>query len=202
MDKYELYHIHKNDGHNKLWEENKIIKVSDNFKSNMAKRYNDFSTCIKLESGMEINFYDYMLGLVGTGEIFTLNKNEIMALSDRAYQISYYANFFKRESALEKYRLDKFNSLPSRLHSVYLTDEDGIGYWTEILGGNDYSLFRVEATGNIFKTNEELLPNEVLSYADVYDNSYNYWHPKFNKLSKYKNEYLVQGSVKVLEKIR
>ena len=95
-----------------------------------------------------------------------------------------------------------YNNLPSRLHSVYLTDEDGIDYWTEILGSNNYSLFRVEATGNIFKTNEELLPNEVLSYADVYDNSYNYWHPKFNKLSKNKNEYLVQGSVKVLEKIR
>ena len=48
---------------------------------------------------------------------------------------------FKRETALENYRKNNFNFLPSRLHSIYLTDEKGVSYWIDALDAKDYDLF-------------------------------------------------------------
>lgn len=97
---------------------------------------------------------------------------------------------------------NNFNFLPSRLHSIYLTDEKGVSYWIDALDAKDYDLCRVEVTGNIFKTNEQLLPDETLSYKDAYENSFNYWHPNFKKVPDNTNEYLVNGKIKILEKIK
>ena len=109
---------------------------------------------------------------------------------------------FKRETALENYRKDNVSTLPSRLHTIYLTDEKGVDYWINALQTNNYKLYRVEASGEIFKTNEQLIPDEELSYKDVYESAYNYWHPNFKHVPDYTNEYLVKGKVKVLEKIK
>ena len=111
-------------------------------------------------------------------------------------------NMFKRETALENYRKDNVSTLPSRLHTIYLTDEKGVDYWVNALQTNNYKLYRVEASGEIFKTNEQLIPDEELSYKDVYESAYNYWHPNFKHVPDYTNEYLVKGKVKVLEKIK
>ena len=118
-----------------------------------------------------------------------------------AYQISFRSNEFKRENALENFRLNKFSNLPSRLHSVYLTDEKGIDTWIEKFGNAKLTLYRVEAEGTIFKTNEQLIPDERLTYQEAYDASYRYWNPNFKKVPENTNEYLAQGKIKVLEKI-
>ena len=129
--------------------------------------------------------------------------NEIINdLVDYSYQISFYSSMFKRETALEHYRICKYSNLPSRLHSIYLTDELGIGSWIKKLGIDNLELYRVEAEGNIFKTSEFFIPNETLSYEDTYNQSYHYWNPNFKKAPLDANEYLVQGNIKVLEKIK
>ena len=50
----------------------------------------------------------------------------IKNIIDYSYRISFNANSFKRETVLENYRKDNASTKPSRLHSIYLTDEKGI----------------------------------------------------------------------------
>ena len=95
--------------------------------------------------------------------------------------------------------------MPSRLHSIYLCDEDGLEYWTDIISKNrkeEIEVFKVLANGKIFKTNEQLLPNEGFSYEEAYNSAFSYWHPKFKDVPNYTNEYLMQGTVKVLSKLK
>lgn len=210
MEKQELYHIHKiegNDNKGKVWNENKEIIVDDKFKNGMLKRYNDFTTKMRASNSegsiVDINIHDYLANVLfalNSGRKFS--KQELEEILKLSYHASYYGNMFKRETALENYRKDNVNMLPSRLHTVYLTDEKGIEYWINALQTNNYHLYRVEATGDIFKTNEQLIPYETLSYSDAYESAYNYWHPNFKKVPDNTNEYLVKGKVKVLEKIK
>lgn len=202
-DKMELYHIHKHNNYDKLWKPYREITVSENFKSIMSKRYNDFTTSMIIEEDQNkilLNFHDYLLTLLSSKT--QINRQEFQKILQIAYQTSYFSNMFKRETALENYRKNNFNFLPSRLHSIYLTDEKGVPYWIDALDAKDYDLCRVEVTGNIFKTNEQLLPDETLSYKDAYENSFNYWHPNFKKVPDNTNEYLVNGKIKILEKIK
>lgn len=73
---------------------------------------------------------------------------------------------------------------------------------TIIKQNKEAAIFKVLATGTIFKTNEQLLPSENSTYGESYNVSFKYWNPKFKNLSNYTNEYLVQGKVKILEKLR
>lgn len=120
---------------------------------------------------------------------------------DKQELFSFRSNEFKRENSLENFRLNKFSNLPSRLHSVYLTDEKGIDTWIEKFGNAKLTLYRVEEEGTIFKTNEQLIPDERLTYQEAYDAFYRYWNPNFKKVPENTNEYLAQGKIKVLEKI-
>lgn len=199
MEKQELYHIHKKGFHDKIWHKSALINIRENFKNGMYRRFNDFTVAIPVEEYANINLYDLILLLKQTNE---LDMETMYQLIDYAYRITFNANQFKRENALENYRKDNCTTKPSRLHSVYLTDEAGIDSWIRKLGVEDIELFRVEAEGKIFKTNEIFIPDENLNYSEVYEASYNYWNPNFKKAPKDSNEYLVQGKIKVLEKIR
>lgn len=200
MDKMELYHIHKLGKYDRMWHESAVIDIKENFKSVSYDRYQNFTTALPIEGGGSINLYDFIIHLISTNQLNEEIKDEIIKYS---YEISYYASVFKRETALENYRKDKQYKHPSRLHSLYLTDEKGIESWIQKIGadGKDIELFRVEAEGNIFKTSEIFIPDETLPYEDAYQNSYYYWNPNFKKAPEDCNEYLVQGKVKVLERI-
>jgi len=164
----------------------------------MYRRFQNFTTGIPIEDGGEINLWN----LISLAKMNGMEREMYQDLIDYAFRISFNANYFKRESALENYRKDKVSMLPSRLHSVYLTDEKGIDAWIEKLAVENIELFRVVAEGNIFKTSEIFIPDETLSYEKTYDAAYDYWHPNFKKAPDDANEYLVQGKIKVLEKIR
>lgn len=197
MEKMELYHLHKKGNHDKLWHEKSTIKINENFKNAMYQRYQNFSTGIPIEGGGYINLYDLILAMKQNN----LTSEIVNNLINYSYHISFYASEFKRETALENYRLHKNYTYPSRLHSIYLTDELGIESWCKKLGGN-LELFRVEVEGNIFKTSEFFIPDETLSYEQAFNESFHYWNPNFKKAPNDANEYLIQGNIKVLEKIR
>ena len=44
---------------------------------------------------------------------------------------------------------------------------------------NGFDAYKVLVTGKIFKTNEQLLPDEEANYGDDYNQAFKYWHPKF-----------------------
>lgn len=207
METMELYHIHKKNKYDKKWNVGNTLVVSEKFENDMFRRYNNFGTTVPVDYGdcVQYNLYhNLVISVLNDNSISLSDLNLLRTLLAQGYNISYYANMFKREQALEQSRLDNCPNLPSRLHSVYLADEDGKYYWNQIIDLNDesFDVYRVEATGNIFKTNEDLIPDESLSYIDAYNVSQRYWKPKFKNTSQEKNEYLVQGNIKILEKVK
>ena len=107
----------------------------------MSKRYNDFTTSMIIEVDQNkilLYFHDYLLTLLSSKT--QINRQEFQKILQIAYQTSYFSNMFKRETALENYRKNNFNFLPSRLHSIYLTDEKGVSYWIDALDAKDYDL--------------------------------------------------------------
>ena len=207
----ELFHIHKVTNKNDHWSNNKILNINDNYNSIMNQRHQNFSQLVNVfEGGSQeyINFSfilaDYMRRINNLSVIKNDDIIELKRLLEIGYQMTYNADLFRREEALENYRKDNLSHLPSRLHSMFLCDNDGIEYWQDVISQNDKietETYRVLASGDIFKTNEQLLPSEILTYQETYQQAFKYWNPKFKNLPNYTNEYLIRGKIKVLEKI-
>lgn len=212
MQETELYHIHKKNKTDKKWQVHNTIKVDNQFNSVMFQRQQNFSQLICMSDGCEqqyVNFSFYLAQYFNKIRDLKIIKREeleeLKSLLEIGYKMTFNADFFKRESALENCRKDYFSGKPSRLHSVYLCDKEGLEYWTDIISQQnpeEIEIFEVLANGNIFKTNEQLLPNEFLNYGDTYNASFTYWNPKFKNVPNYTNEYLAQGTIKVLNKLK
>lgn len=212
MKEIELYHIHKKNNFDRKWQINNMIKVNENFNSIMNQRQMNFSQIIALKENDTLSKTNYTLYLTNFySRIKDLNSvrasdlEELKKLLEIGYQMSYNADFFKRESALENCRKDYNDKLPSRLHSIYLCDKDGLEYWTDTISKqkkDEVQIFKVLVEGNTFKTNEQLIPNEISTYEETYNNAFKYWKPKFKSVPNYTNEYLAQGNIKILTKIK
>lgn len=196
MERKELYHLHKINTTSKIWHEHAVITIRENFKNPIFNRCQRFTTAV--DTGEDVkNLYDLLMQTSPNN----LTAEKLRFLLAECYRVSFNANEFKREQALETFRILNASTKPSRLHSIYLTDEKGIEFWMKSLGTKDLELYRVEAEGSIFKTSDHLIPDERFSYEKVISEAYKYWNPNFSKIEEDANEYLVQGKVKVLEKI-
>ena len=101
----ELYHIHNNNKHNRKWEVGSEIIVNDSFNNGMNERKNRFTTNFE---GM--NYHDELAFIyqeIASRKNLTKDDYELVkAILEKSYNVSYYANMFKRETALENCRLD------------------------------------------------------------------------------------------------
>lgn len=212
MQKTELYHIHTQNDKDQIWKPNKTIVVTKKFDSVMNQRHQNFSQMMYFSDGenpslTNYSYYvaDYFNRIKDAKIVKREELDELKRLLEIGYQMSYNADFFKREAALESCRVDNYSSLPSRLHSIYLCDKDGLEYWEDTISKNHkekVEIFEVEVNGNVFKTNEQLLPREVGTYEEAYEDSHSYWHPRFIDTPNFTNEYLAQGEIKVLNKVK
>lgn len=212
----ELYHLHTKGIRDDKWKEKKEIIINDNFINRLGKRCNEFNDCINNDQFSQIcNNINNMLSYYGY-ETFTnmplhlvidylLNNNvdrtAMIKILQEVKKLSYNSSIFKREMAMEQFRKDNNNSLPSRLHCIYATDEKGIDTWKNKLVDGDMDLYRIDVIDEPFKTSELFIPCESCSFEDIYKYSYNYWNPKFKNINASANEYLVKGKIKILEKV-
>ena len=214
----ELFHVHLIGNHDKLYHENSVFTVDKNkFKNRMYYRiYNmtptvdvkDYSRIMK-----DINFLCNLNGIgsydskINLGEIITYilhkkcTEEEIRKALEQSSRILLDEAINLREMAMEEYRKNNCPEIPSRLHSLFACSEEGIGFWNEKIYDNDTQIFKIEVDEEPFVSNEQLLPIEGLSYGDKIDASYSYFHPRKKDLDPETNEYLVQGKVKILERI-
>ena len=83
------------------------------------------------------NFYGilrkYIERLSSSNSVSIEELKAVSNLLRTSFALTYNADFFKREAALEDCRKVYNITLPSRLHSIYLCDEDGLEYWKDIL---------------------------------------------------------------------
>lgn len=209
MSEMKLYHIHRSNENNKIWQPNNKIIMKEDSQTGLYKQHMNFNQGVlcQTNTGTQKVLLSELLRakmslLQYRAFINQRDMMEILQLLNGAANLSDQADIFKREQALELYRQKYVPHLPSRLHSIYLCDKEGRDYWYDILEGDSKYIFEVKATGNIFKTNEQLLPDEILSYEDTYKQAQKYWEPTIGSDMNMTNEYLVQGEIEVLRRVK
>ena len=213
----ELYHIHVLGKHDNLFKNKEIIINKDTYNNEVYERVYNNSFKVdtrKYPNTVEaINYFNCLSGFQNLG----LNENisliisgvlnngtleeKLQALRD-ASEILHNAAMMKRELSMEEYRRDNEPNKPSRLHSFYACDSVGLSYWVEQLRGNKAAdVYVIDSIDEPFKTNEQLMPLENTNFIESYYASKNYFNPKEKDLTGKTNEYLIQGKVKILEKV-
>ena len=194
-----MYHFHHNFLFKDIWVPGNELTVDNNFNSQygtILKRFKTgFMTKEKLVPFNKIIRY-YLDEKADT-------ETYIKLLEDAEYIIKG-TNLFEREMALEIVRRLCYPELPSREHSIWLCDENSMRHWESTLSSaDDLELFRVSVTGELFKSSDAFLPDDGIPFIDIVNNSKKYWEPKFeNEYQENQAEYLFQGKVKILEKIK
>ena len=213
----ELYHIHVLGKHDNLFKNKEIIINKDTYNNELYERVYNSNYAVdtrKYPNTVEaINYFNCLSGFQNLG----LNENisliisgvinngtleeKLQALRD-ASEILHNAAMMKRELSMEEYRRDNEPNKPSRLHSFYACDSVGLSYWVDQLRGNKAAdVYVIDSIDEPFKTNEQLMPLENTNFIESYYASKNYFNPKEKDLTGKTNEYLIQGKVKILEKV-
>lgn len=193
-----MYHIHTNNEYDNIWQENTKFIVDKDFPSVHGLAIAYFNTNIICSDG-SISSLQYQLEHFLQQDIENLNSRLIKRLLQDSYRIIYNANQTKCEAALEFCRRKKYKHLPSRLHSIWVTDKDNLDFWLDILRGRE--IFEVSLTGNLFKSSDIYIPDDNMNLSDAIIAANQYWNPVFTEEAEKAKEYLFQGKVLVKRKI-
>lgn len=215
----ELFHFHLLGNKDRMYRPNGEIMVDpEKFNNRLFNRIYDANVCV---SG---DMYDPIIkdinkalhdsaGLtlgdqVNIGEILQyalyqkgLSRDELIKVLQDTSDIMLKTGINYRELAMEEFRKNNCPDKPSRLHTLYACNEEGLRFWLGQIHDGESDIYRIDVEQEPFVTNEELLPLESLSYGNKIQASYKYFHPKKKDLNGVTDEYLVQGRVKLLEKI-
>lgn len=195
-----FYHFHNNLCFNDVWIPGNELLINDEFNSNLGKIIKGYSTSININNEQRINFCDIVDEYLNRD----VSKEKLIEILEISRSLIYYSNLFMQEKALEEVRKEKYPNLPSRLHSIWLTDECNIDFWHRRLKSEvkKLDLYKVMVSGKVFKSSESYLPSKNDSYEDMLKKSEKYWNPNLEmKEEQEAIEYLFQGKVKILEKI-
>ena len=195
-----MYHYHRLGIYDDIWQIGNEIIVDDNFNSYYGSIIDKFSTGVKCVNGIFSldRVIDEYIDDIGLGNV---DLNTIEDLLKCSSLIIKNINIYNRELMLEKYRKENNPKLPSRLHSIWLADKESLSFWKGQFSGK-LKLYRVSITGELFKSSDDFIPDDELTAKEMYEASSNYWNPTFKEEDLCKAEYLFQGKVKVLEKIK
>ena len=196
-----MYHYHKLGLYDNIWQVGNELIVSDNFNSYYGKIINNFNTAVKYNNG-SISLEMIIEKILKEIGIENIDLKTIEYLLKDSLNIITNTNIFNRELMLEDFRKDNFPNLPSRLHSIWVTDDKSLDFWEKQMSNNKkLVLYRVLLTGNMFKSSDTFIPDNNLTVKEMYEKSFKYWNPSFSEEDLCKAEYLFQGKVKVLEKV-
>ena len=198
-----MYHYHRLGIFDKVWQvENEFI-IDNCFNCFYGEILNDFTTSVHSNPDNQLESFDKILSFYLNKENFKdLDLEFIKKLLEESKRIIANTNIYKREKALEDCRKDFFPHLPSRLHSIWVADEYTLPFWKEQLK-LDSILFKVSLTGELFKSSDCFIPDDDLNAIESYEFSKKYWNPIFGtEEQEEKAEYLFQGKVKILERVK
>ena len=202
-----LYHIHKHNKYDDMFKEGNSFVVGNEINTLTDDFLNRSSSYIHHSDVMDGNVCDYRHNLKELLDIDLINdmtkeqRRELFYLV-KEYIINSQIDF--RELILEEVRYKHFNKLPSRRSCIWLTDEESLDTWCNLLSYKDKdSIFEVEADGNIFVSTDKLLPPSHYAHDLMYKCAFNYWNPKEEDLKDAKDkEYLFEGNLKILRRVK
>jgi len=197
-----MYHFHDKNKYDDLWQVGNVIdNTSENFINDFCGSGENY--CPGLDGdGEDYYLVDgilYYLDLLENGTNFS-NEKAIVVLQDIRKGIINYQTTI-RELALEEVRKDYYPNRISRKNCIWLCSKAQLEFWKEEFSKRKISLYKVEVTGEIFKTNEGLLPRTRDSYISMLNDAHKYWNPKLSEVDEENMEYLFRGKIRVLEKL-
>lgn len=193
-----MYHIHQSNEYDDLWQENNEFIVDHNFISKCGRAIPDFNTNIYLMNEDPCSLSWVIKHYLEEG-IEKQDPKLIHSLLEDAFMIISNVNRTKCEAALEICRCQFFPTLPSRLHSIWVTDQEGLDFWSHRLSGSE--IFELDLTGNLFKSSDIYIPDDNLTLEEAVKQAETYWNPIFTPEAEEKKEYLFQGKVLVKKRI-
>ena len=134
-------------------------------------------------------------------------EDNYIAMLEKSASLLEETSVAMREVKLEEYRRKNHPELPSRLHSIWFTDPSCLKFWEEDLHKNNnkgnLTLYKLQVNGNVFKSRSFYLPRTYFTEKQMYDQAKFYWEPQMDSnMDYYDVEYLFQGKVKILEKVK
>ena len=198
-----MLHFHKKGIWDEKWYQGNEILVDENFNSYYANILKFFNTAVDTTDNTRQSFDRIINGYLKEKQ----TEETLIQLLKEAGQIILYTNIFKREKALEEVRLQKYNHLPSRKHSIWVTDEKSKNFWKDALfdktenNPHQLALFKVSLTGELFKSSDYFLPDNELTYEEILKQAEKYWNPDYSAVKGDASEYLFQGKLKILKKL-
>ncbi|MBQ9024416.1 MAG: DUF2441 domain-containing protein [Bacilli bacterium] len=198
----EMYHYHHSHLYKDIWKPGNEFIVDDNFETSFLNILKYYSSAVTTITGNKNAFNRTIQRYLEENQ----DKETYIMLLKEARRIISGANMFTREMALEEVRKQKYPELPSRKHSIWLCEKKGLDFWANQLVREQQSkldLYKVLVTGNLFKSSDSFLPEDYYTYENMLKSADGYWNPKFeNEEQEEKAEYLFQGKVKILEKVK
>lgn len=195
MEKKEnLYHIHRSGNSDELWYVGNKLKIDDSFNSMFyVKLLQEEKKLIEKYGDYDI---DYIIARMEELKLRNLIDDNISHDFDELLNRYY---FLRREKALEEGRKLFNPHAPSRLHSIFLTDEYSKDYWIKKVGGDElFQTFLLEFDGNIFVSSDDVFPDYNFMFDIQVEQSKEYWKPKIKQLLIHK-EFVFQGNIKIID---
>ena len=192
----QMYHFKNNNHYNEIWQPGNEITIDDNYLSAFYQNCLYSTPSVITKDNKEVTFYKIIDNYLKEEQN---SETYIRLLKEASIILKNYANT-KRELVLEEYRKKFYPNLPSRKNSIWLATEKQLDFWekTLLLKETKGKLFKVEVTGNLFKSSDLYIPDDELSVKEIYEYAEKYWNPNLTNIDEEKTEYLFQGNLKIL----
>lgn len=196
-----MYHYHRLGHHDSIWKPNSEIIVDQTFHSYLGSVLTEFTTSVTVADDSLRTFDDVLDYYLEEENIEKIDKELLKRILTESRRIIGAMNVYNRELALEEVRKEYFKHLPSRLHSIWVCEEEHLDFWKKTLKGQ-LELYQVKLDGNLFHSSDLFLPAETLKVSEMRKEAEKYWNPNFQTEEEMlSSEYLFQGKVKVMEKV-
>ena len=194
--KKSLYHVHRIGNMDDFWQNESTITIGNNFESILyTGLLEDENVLIQRYGNYDIDY------IIKTMEDMKSNHFVEDDMQDQFDQILNRYYFLRREKALEEGRKIFCPNAPSRLHSIFLTDQLNLYYWKKLVGDHSFKVFLLELEGNLFVSSDKYFPSPKLTFNLQVEKSKEYWKPKIKKLTPHK-EFIFQGEGKIIQSIK
>jgi len=191
MEKKRLYHIHRMETMDDIWNQNTKIEITKNSMGYFFQKLLE-SEKILIERYGQYDI-DYIIARMEELKYLNLVEEEHFRTFER-YLNHFY--FLRREVALEEGRKIYAQTAPSRIHCLFLTDDMDLEYWKSIVGKNEYVTYLLELEGDLFVSSDRYFPDSTLLLEKQIEKSKEYWQPKSLTIRK---EYLFQGKARIVK---
>ena len=211
-----LYHVHRENKYDESFKVGNTIEFGkqDNFlKETLFDISPSFTEVETLEDGKDIKKFKRLDAILDPSIFKQYSKNNQRQLLEMIREYIDLSSTFSREMVLEEVRRDKYPDRPSRFKCMFLTDEEGLNRWFEILKHNGlrfyydkqnpFDIFEVEADGNLFVSTNKLLPSRSTKVQNIEFDAERYWNPTEYELNHSNTkEYLLEGTAKLIRKVK